>query len=219
MPASYTSHSGTRPLSWRRPAILTTSVRAFTNTASPKFMVPRLSVPISAPSTSDPRRSSTLIPTAPPVEHWTTTSQPAPRMRSTISWKCASSWEGRPSGQRACRCTTAAPARQASTAACAISAGVYGTCGLCARVTSAPTTAAVMMTSSIARSPPLLLLRHDAGAGGAADHHRVLEHVGRAVGQVGARRDHLARLEAHGAGGGPHPRDLPCHLDVVAGVH
>ena len=105
-------------------------------------------MPISAPSTSEPSRSSTDMPTAPPVEHWTTTSLPASRMRSMISRKCSGRWDGRPSGQRACRWTAAAPARHASTAACAISEGVYGTAGFCARVTSAPTTAAVMITFS-----------------------------------------------------------------------
>ena len=124
------------------------SGRVFWNTSSPKFIVPRFKVPISAPSTSEPSRSSTDMPTAPPVEHWTTTSLPASRMRSMISRKCSGRWDGRPSGQRACRWTAAAPARHASTAACAISAGVYGTAGFCSRVTSAPTTAAVMITFS-----------------------------------------------------------------------
>ena len=40
------------------------------------------------------------------------------------------------------------PPARPSTAARAISSGVYGTCGLCARVTSAPTTAAATMTFS-----------------------------------------------------------------------
>ena len=107
---------GTSPRSRSRAAIRTMSGRAFTNTSSPKFMVPRLSVPISAPSTSDPSRSSTRhahrarrSSTARPRRC------PPARMRSTISRKWAASCEGRPSGQRAWRCTTAAPARQAAT--------------------------------------------------------------------------------------------------------
>ncbi|MCJ7567668.1 MAG: hypothetical protein MUO58_09020 [Anaerolineales bacterium] len=44
---------------------------------------------------------------------------------------------------------TAAPARQQSTAACAISAGLYGTAGFMGFVGPEPTSAAVMMSFSI----------------------------------------------------------------------
>src|SRR6266545_848457 len=161
------------------------------------------------------------MPTAPPVEHWITTRLPAARIRSTISRKCCGSCDGRPSGQRAWRWTTAAPARPASTAARAISSGVYGTCGLWARVTSAPTTAAATITFSPMASSaaePLLLPGHHARPPGATDDHRLREDLGRAVGQVGPRPDHLARLEAHRARGVPHRDDLGLDLEEVAGV-
>ena len=100
------------------------SGRELTKTSSPKFMVPMLRVAISAPATSEPSRSSTPIPTAPPVEHWTTTSLPAARMRSTISRKWAASCEGRPSGPAGVQVDHRRPVPPGATAAAAISSGV-----------------------------------------------------------------------------------------------
>ncbi len=53
--------------------------RAFHEDVVTEVEGPMFKVAISAPSTREPSRSSTPIPTAPPVEHWTTTSRPGCR--------------------------------------------------------------------------------------------------------------------------------------------
>src|SRR5438067_5671182 len=65
---------------------------------------------------------------------------------------------------------------------------------------------------------PLLARRGDARTHGPADHHRLREQLRRGVRDVGTRRDHLARLEAHLPAGLPDRDDLAFHLDEVARV-
>ena len=77
-------------------------------------------------------------------------------MTLTNGRKASGVWSGRPSfGLRACRCTTAAPASAAPSAASAISCGVIGRCGDIDGVWIAPVTAQVMMTLFLAATVSL----------------------------------------------------------------
>ena len=68
-------------------------------------------------------------------------------MLPTNSLNRSTCCEGRPSfGSRACRCTIAAPASMAPTAASSISSAVTGRCGDMLGVWIEPVTAQVMMT-------------------------------------------------------------------------
>ena len=102
------------------------------------------------------KRSSTVMPGAPPVVRFTTQSERC-LMTGRKRPKASGVWSGRPvSGLRACRWTIAAPASAAPTAASAISSGVTGRCGDIEGVWMAPVTAQVMMTlrlSAIVRPP------------------------------------------------------------------
>ena len=91
-------------------------------------------------------RSSMLMVGAPPVVKWSTTSRAARIL--VPNWrKSSGSWVGLPSfGLRACRCTIAAPARAAPSAASAISSGVIGRYGDIDGVWIDPVTAHVMIT-------------------------------------------------------------------------
>src|SRR5262245_54126939 len=92
------------------------------------------------------RRSSMLIVGAPPVVKLSTTSLAA-RIFAPNWRKSSGSCVGLPSfGLRACRCTIAAPACAAPSAALAISSGVIGRCGDIDGVWIEPVTAQVMMT-------------------------------------------------------------------------
>src|ERR1700677_4816920 len=91
-------------------------------------------------------RSSIVIVTDPPVVMLMTTPERA-LMSGKNCAKRAGSCEGRPSpGERACRCTIAAPASAAPTAASAIWAGVIGKYGDIEGVWIEPVTAHVTMT-------------------------------------------------------------------------
>src|SRR5688572_992504 len=91
-------------------------------------------------------RSSTVMVGAPPVVRLMTTSLAA--LIFGRNWRNTSgSCVGLPSfALRACRCTIAAPACAAPSAACAISSGVIGRYGDMVGVWIAPVTAQVMMT-------------------------------------------------------------------------
>ena len=92
------------------------------------------------------RRSSIVIVAAPPVVKLMTTSERR-LMSAANSRKYFGSCVGWPStGSRACRCTIAAPASAAPTAASAISRGVTGRCGDIDGVWIEPVMAQVMMT-------------------------------------------------------------------------
>jgi hypothetical protein len=101
-------------------------------------------------------RSSMVIVAAPPVVMFTMTALRS-RMLLRNGANAAALWSGRPSrGSRACRCTIAAPASAAPTAASAISSGVMGRCGDIDGVWIDPVTAQVMMTfraSAISLTP------------------------------------------------------------------
>ena len=98
------------------------------------------------------RRSSIVIVAAPPVVKLMTTSQRR-AMSAANSRKYFGSCVGCPStGSRACRCTIAAPASAAPTAASAISRGVIGRCGDIDGVWIEPVTAQVMMTLRLSGS-------------------------------------------------------------------
>ena len=87
-----------------------------------------------------------LMVAAPPVVKLITTSERA-AMSAANSRNSFGSCVGWPStGSRACRCTIAAPARAASTAASAICLGVIGRCGDIDGVWIEPVIAQVMMT-------------------------------------------------------------------------
>src|ERR1044071_1145628 len=91
-------------------------------------------------------RSSMLMVGAPPVVKFSTTSAAA-RILAPNWRKSSGSWVGLPSfGLRACRCTIAAPACAAPSAASAISSGVMGRYGDMLGVWIEPVTAHVMMT-------------------------------------------------------------------------
>jgi hypothetical protein len=91
-------------------------------------------------------RSSMLMVGAPPVVKLSTTSLAA-RIFAPNRRKSSGSWVGLPSfGLRACRCTIAAPACAAPSAASAISSGVIGRYGDIDGVWIDPVTAHVMMT-------------------------------------------------------------------------
>ena len=76
-------------------------------------------------SVNGPYRSSAVIPTAPPVEVWMSTSQRA-RMARIAARRSSASWEALPSDVRTCRCTMAAPASRHRAASSAISSAVMG---------------------------------------------------------------------------------------------
>src|SRR6516225_5288946 len=91
-------------------------------------------------------RSSTVMPIPPPVVRFTMQLE---RCLITLrnGAKASGVWSGRPSlGLRACRCTIAAPASAAPTAASAISSAVMGRCGDIDGVWIEPVTAQVIMT-------------------------------------------------------------------------
>src|SRR5579859_3077553 len=104
---------------------------------------------------------------APPVVIFTT--QPE-RCLITLrkGAKASRLWSGRPSfGLRAWRCTIAAPASAAPTAASAISSAVIGRCGDMVGVWIEPVTAQVMMTlraAMVERSFPKIRRQHGGGA-------------------------------------------------------
>jgi len=97
--------------------------RAFSKISSPKLMDPQLRVAMSGLHASGPTRSSGVMPTAPPVDTCTITSVRA-RIASIASWKRALDCVGRPSGSRACKWITAAPASRQRTASTASSSAV-----------------------------------------------------------------------------------------------
>src|SRR5215470_7379520 len=105
-----------------------------------------------------------LMPTAPPVEVWMMTSVRA-RIASMNSLKRARDCVGVPSGSRAWRWITAAPASRQRRASSPISSAVSGRFGFWARVVSAPTMAAVRITG--ARAPDLARLEAHLARGGA----------------------------------------------------
>ena len=82
----------------------------FSNTSSPKLQVPQSSVAISGNSSVGCRRSSAVIPTAPPVEGSKITSGRSFLMASIHTRKRSLLCVGVPSSSRTCTCTTAAPA-------------------------------------------------------------------------------------------------------------
>src|SRR5579883_2705075 len=95
-------------------------------------------------------RSSTRMVGAPP-EVRLITALVRCLMRGRKRPNASGDWSGRPvSGLRACRCTMAAPASEAPTAASTISSGVTGRCGDIDGVWIAPVTAQVMMTLRLA---------------------------------------------------------------------
>src|SRR5437899_968755 len=114
---------------------------------SPKFIEPMLSEATSGLScNAGCRRSSIVIVAAPPVVKLMTTLERR-LMSGANSRKYFGSCVGWPStGSRACRCTIAAPASAAATAASAISRGVTGRCGDIDGVWIEPVIAQVMMT-------------------------------------------------------------------------
>lgn len=102
---------------------------------------------------SDARRSSLVIPMAPPVVQPIMTSHLL-RMPSTTSRIRAGSPVGCPvSGSRVCRCTTAAPALLAATASSMICWGVIGRYGVRDGVCTAPVMAAVKIGGLIQSVP------------------------------------------------------------------
>src|SRR4051812_34388589 len=114
-----------------------------------KFIEPMLSEATSGLKVAaGSKRSSTVMPGAPPVVRFTTQPERC-LMRGRKRAKASGVWSGLPvSGLRACRWTMAAPASAAPTAASAISSGVTGRCGDMEGVWIAPVTAQVIMTLS-----------------------------------------------------------------------
>ena len=92
---------------------------------------------MSGRASSPVERSSIVMPMAPPVETIVTMSQ-ASRIWSMAALNSSADALGVPSASRTWRCATAAPAAWQAATSAAISSGVYGTAGLCSRVTSAP---------------------------------------------------------------------------------
>jgi len=92
------------------------------------------------------RRSSSVIPSDPPVVMLITASVAA-WMAGRNCMKTSGSGVGRPSrGFRACKCRIAAPARAAAIAFSAICSGVIGRCGDIVGVWIDPVTAHVIIT-------------------------------------------------------------------------
>jgi hypothetical protein len=75
--------------------------KLFSNTSSPKFTVPHVSVAISGRSASTDARSSGVMPIAPPVENWTMRSLSA-RISSYAALKRSTSCVFVPSSLRQC---------------------------------------------------------------------------------------------------------------------
>ena len=163
-PESKISISGVTPAAWTRCAMISRLRGVLITTAVPEYIVLKSSVHTSGRSASTcATRFSGCVSVVPgaatrgsssegmkrppsPVERFRITSTSAARMRATISAKRSARIVPRPvSGSRACRCTIAAPARAASTALCAISAGVTGSAGFCSRLVRLPVTAQVRM--------------------------------------------------------------------------
>src|SRR4051794_19766638 len=118
-----------------------------------KFIEPMLSEHISGLACSGAaRRSSSDIPSPPPVVMLTTASVLC-LITGRNCMKTAGSGVGRPSlGSRACRCRMAAPASAAAMDCSAICCGVMGRCSDMEGVWIAPVTAQLMMTLVMARS-------------------------------------------------------------------
>src|SRR5260370_32681597 len=127
---------------------------------------------------------------------------------------------------------TLAPASRQRAASSPSSSAVMGRCGVISRVVSAPQMAAVMIAGSVTwlslteKQEQLLLsglsssfgCGHHASPDGAADDDGRVEHVGGGVGNVGPRRDVLARFELHRAARLAHRDDLGFHLHEIARV-
>ena len=130
-----------------RRAISFTIGRGFSKTSLPKLTVPVVRVAMSGRSApvrvSGPQRSSTLIPTAPPVEVWIRMSHLL-RTARIAARNSSADCEGLPSAVRTWRWIIEAPASRHRAASSAISSAVIGRYGVCSRLVSAPTIAAVM---------------------------------------------------------------------------
>ena len=111
-------------------------------------MVPASKLAISGCSASGAMRSAVgrFVPGMPLVVRQRMASVSARRM-STTSRKTSTSCVPRPvAASRTCTCRTPAPAFHAAMPSAAISAGVIGMSGVCARLMREPVRAAVMMT-------------------------------------------------------------------------
>ena len=171
-----------------------------TKTSSPKLSVPQLSVAISGEHEEGRARSSTLMPTAPPVEVWTMTSvfcanaRRWPRRRERSTWRRGAvgvadvQVDDRGAGLAAARGFVGDLLRR-----------VMGRWGVCSRVISAPTMAAVRITSG--RSAAVL------GAGGAAG--AALQILGNHAGAAGAAHHDGGSIKP-AADGGRSRRSRKC---------
>ena len=169
MPASYTSHSGTSRARAAAPRPSRGPAAVFTNTSSPKFMVPMLQR--AHLGAGDERAEPLLDRHADGAAGRALDDDVGSRRRgsrSKISAEVGGLLRGPAVGPAHVEVDRPPPPPcHASTAAAAISAGVYGTAGFCARVISAPTIAAVMIDLLAhgcslpvgASARPLLVLR------------------------------------------------------------
>src|SRR3954452_23735047 len=84
-----------------------------------------------------------------PVEKLTITSSPhSARIASEIAWKSSTSYEGAPSGRRACMWIIVPPSSTILRASTAYSSGVYGIAGHWSRLASEPEIEQVITTGS-----------------------------------------------------------------------
>ena len=149
-PISKASISSGMPSSAARAAMPSVSCGSVGKRSRPKFSEP-VSMPLMSGRASRPvERCSIVMPMAPPVETIVTMSQ-ASRIWSMAALNSSAEALGVPSASRTCRCATAAPAAWQAATSAAISSGVYGTAGLCSRVTSAPVGATTMTTGCSAQ--------------------------------------------------------------------
>ena len=125
-PISKHSYSGLMPFSiMRLPKARMVGI-VLSKMSSPKLQVPQSSVAISGVGVVLvlSRRSSGVMPTAPPVLGIRITLGHSFRMASVHSWKRTWLCVGVPSSSRTCRCTMAAPASTALLASRTISSTV-----------------------------------------------------------------------------------------------
>ena len=123
-PSSKHSYSGLMPFSIiRLPKARMVGI-VLSKISSPKLQVPQSRVAISGNSSVGCRRSSGLMPVAPPVEGIMMTSGSSLRMASMTTLKRSRPWVGVPSSSRTWMCRIAAPASYADLASRTISSTV-----------------------------------------------------------------------------------------------
>src|SRR5438132_8913375 len=206
------------PRSRMRRANSRTMGKGLRKTSSPKFSDPAFSVAISGRQSSGCARSSALIPTAPPVEVCTITSQRDRMARIALSNK-PRSCVGLPSSLRTCKWMTEAPAAAQRSASAASSSAGMGRYGVCSRVVSAPQIAAVRMAGTCGIRPSYRLVARREARRSMRERGAFLHfldgatHVAFvvALGEI-AQADDADRLS--GLIGDEHARDLPVLHEV-----